>query len=160
MRKTLLAVLLLGWALLGCSRGGSTPFDQRLPADGALQERFEVTEEASYSVALEATVQGLTAQDRSNRDRAWEYLSDTSTSEPIVAEITLVPAAEPGRKIISARVVNPKLSSWSDEVLYMELARAHLGKGTYVVSVAFSGRSLHQPMFVPGVVVQRTFSGK
>lgn len=160
MRRMLAPVLLWTGMLFGCSHGQSTPFDQRLSASGDVQGSFEVTEEAIYSVALAANVQGLSAQDRTNRERAWEYLSGTSSAEPLVARITLTPRSEPDRLIISESVVSPSLSSWSDDVLYTELARAHLTKGMYVVRVTFSGRSLQQPSFLPSVVVQRSFAGK
>lgn len=160
LRRMLAPVLLWAWMLCSCSHEGSTPFDQRLSASGDVQGGFEVTEEAIYSVALAANVQGLTAQDRTNREWAWEHLSGTSSTEPLVARITLAPRSEPDRMIINESVVNPSFSSWSDDVLYMELARARLTKGKYVIRATFTGRSLQQPSFLPTVVVQRTFAGK
>ncbi|WP_157798651.1 hypothetical protein [Dyella ginsengisoli] len=160
MRDKLVPVVLMGSMLFGCSHGESVPFQRTLSSTDEVQGTFEVTEETFYSVSLEAKVIGLTEQNHANRQRAWSYLSNDAATEALVAEVTLAPELDPDRRIVSVRVVNPKFSSWSDEVLYMELVRARLVKGTYLVRVSFSGRSLHQPSFVPGVVVQRTFSGK
>lgn len=131
-------------------------FRHPIPRNGQIEGELRINKADTYSIAIEAAI---APSIQSARQQAWNYLATPDTSAPL--RITVSIQEQGGLPIFSGDAVDPKLSSWSTQKLYLEVAHIQLLPGQYRVHATQTGKNLsQQSSFEANLVIVPAYQGK
>ena len=126
-----------------------------VPEGGQIHSELSISEVDTYSVAVEAVV----SASPNAREQAWNYLSTPIANQPLRVRVEII--SDAGVVVFTEEVVDPKLSSWTDKQLYLEIGRVELSPGTYRINAEQAGKVLStNPSFKASIVVVPAYQGK
>lgn len=138
-----------------CSGNTSHTSRSQVPEGGEIHSELLVSEADTYSVAVEAVV----SASPNAREKAWSYLSTPIADQPLRVRVKIT--SEAGDVVFTEEAVDPKISSWTAQQLYLEIGRVGLSPGTYRVNARQTGKVLNtNPSFKASIVVVPAYQGK
>ncbi|MEZ0470993.1 hypothetical protein [Luteimonas salinilitoris] len=158
MQKPITGIIISGALMLGCNSYEKNIFRAEFSSNSSIEGSFKVRERDLYSVSIENDVSGPI---RENREKAWNYLNYSSSKETLAAHVLIQRMDKKQDALVMGRfVINPKITSWSNEKLYIELAQVELLKGKYRLRIYASGKNLDHDSFSSSIVVEHAYTGK